>query len=121
MRPSYLKAITLVSGQPYYLNALSMPALPPYDVSMRRFRSSPLVKWEVLVWRLFKAAHGTNISQQGHRGCGRLPYFSMTTVYYTCRCRDCTCNPVLIANLPLHPLNGHYHGPVSLRKEIRYA
>ena len=80
MRSKYLKAVTVIIVQPYSLKSLSVHALASSAISLCRFRSTPLEHWVVLVWRIFRASHGTIMSQQGHRGWRRLPSYMMITV-----------------------------------------
>ena len=73
----------------------------------------------MLVWRKFKAFHGTSISKRRHRGCRRLPFSRMTMVNLTYLWKKCTLNAVLVASCPLHPSNGNSCIPTAVGNDIR--
>ena len=114
---------TEVSWRPYARKDRYVLACISSTSILPRFCSSPLAHWTVLGWRTFKvkAVHGTNISQRGHRGCGRFTSSRMITVSHTCRCRKCTCSLICITNLPWHTSTGKTCGPNVPRKEITYV
>ena len=64
---------------------------------------------------------GTCMSHLAHRGWGKFPSSSITTVSWTFRCTKCTRIAVLVARAPGYPSTGHRCGPPFVRKDILYV
>ena len=88
MRPSYLKDIMLVSGRPYSLKDLSMPALASSLANLLRVCYSPLEHWAVLVWYLFRYTHVTSISHKVNCGWGGVPPSTVNTLSHMWWCEN---------------------------------
>ena len=59
--PRYLKDGTKVIGRPYSRKFRSVLTCIYSTAKLRHYRYTPFAHWVVLVWRLFKDAHGTNL------------------------------------------------------------
>ena len=83
------------------------------DESIWTLCSAPFLHCAVPRWRPLSAFLGTCRSHRGHRGWGRLPSSSSTTVSWTCRCTKCTRIAVLVTSAPGHPSTGQRRAPPS--------
>ena len=108
--PKYLKEFTISRGRPYALKNLDVTAFSSSASGRCFFCFTPFLHCAVHQCIPFNDRHGTSMSHRGHRGWGRLPSSSTTTVSLTCRCQNCTIIVVRVNARPLHPLTGQVLG-----------
>ena len=116
IRPRHLNYGIKLSGRPYAWKYRLVLSRISFTAILCRFRFPPFLNYVVLGWRPFNTVHGNRMSQQVHRGWGRLNYSTMITVSCMFRCRKCTRRPVLVSALILNPYTGQYSTPTSLGK-----
>ena len=115
--PGYLKDVTIYRGCTYTWNVAAAPARAFSTDSRRHFMSAPWMQSAVLWWFLFIDAHGTNMSQAGQWGWGRLLYSRITIVYHMWWCTKWIRRLVRVGARPLQPSTRHPTKPAARRKE----
>ena len=83
IRLSYQRDITIFRVYNYVLEVVSFPARASSSERICFFRSNSLVHRSVVWWQLFSASQGTNMTQAGQQGWGRLTSFIITIVSRT--------------------------------------
>ena len=104
--PRYLNSDTDSMCSPYASKSRSKFSLVSFSASRRLFLYTPFAHCTVPGWRPFSALRGTCMSHLEHRGWGKFPSSSITTVSRTCRCTKCTHIAVLVARAPGTPPRG---------------
>ena len=85
---------------------IEFTALSSSATNFHHLHSTPFIYCDVRWCDQLWDCHGTSMLHRGHREWGRFPYYSITTVSWTCLCQKCIRMDVLIATCPLHPPTG---------------
>ena len=106
-RPKYLKEVTISRGRPYALTDLDVTGLSSSAARRSCFCSAPFLHCAVHPCIPLKYRNGTIISHRRHRGWGRLPSSSITTLSRAGWCQKCTYMVIHAAARPLHPFRAY--------------
>ena len=120
-RPRYRKEVIIYRGCPYVLNALEVTALSSFATNNHCFQPAPFLSCYVCRCIPFSDFHSTSISHRGHRGWGRLPSSSITTVSQAFQCNKCTRITVQVTDITLHPSTGQGLSPAFTENAILKA
>ena len=98
-----------------------MLSLNSASANCRLFRSAPQTHWVVAGCLPLSVRQGTIMSHWGKGGLGGFPFYKMTTVYSTFRCRKWTRIAILVAACPGYPCARQLRGPPLSGKAMQYV